>query len=105
MANAPDDYSITTTSTHLTASSAATSLLTIQNRKAVEGAANSGAAIVLIKSTATSSTPADWDGAIEIEGGDGFINKTIAELWPGSTNTYLHCKTVSGTATVSFASA
>lgn len=102
MANAPDDYTITTTATHLTASSAIASAFSLQNRKRAAGANGSP---VLIKSTATSSTPSDWDGAIEIEPGDGFICEYISTLWPGSTNTYLHCKAVSGTAVISFASA
>lgn len=102
MANAPDNYAITAGGVHLTASSAAAGLFSIQNL--FNGLRTS----VLIKSTATSAAPSDWDGAWEIAPGDGFFDTTIAKLWPGSTNTYLHCKTAGGptaTANVSFTSA
>lgn len=57
---------------------------------------------IIIKATATATKPTSTVGGIEVLPGQPYYRVTIADLWRGSTDTYLHCIAVLGASAVNF---
>ena len=49
-----------------------------------------------VKGTAGATPPANFDASIEYEAGQGEINASLAELWPGiaATRVYVFCTNI-----------